>query len=262
MWMAGKYGVFARYLEPGAMKFLARLKITPGLHMLDIACGTGKLALQAARAGAIVTGVDIASNMVADAIARATAEDLPARFDEGDAEELPYEDASFDLVVSLIGAMFAPRPQRVAAEMVRVCRPGGRIVMGNWTPQGVMGQMFKIHARYAPPPPGIPPPVLWGDEETVRDRFRRHSIAELHIAHRLYPIRYPFGVSEVIAFYHTYYGPTRRVFEALNTEGQAALLRDLEQHWSTHNHATDGTVHIVAEYLEINMRRTADLGGA
>ncbi|MDA1108100.1 MAG: class I SAM-dependent methyltransferase [Proteobacteria bacterium] len=257
MWMAGDYGTFSRYLEPGAMKFFARLTVTPGLRMLDIACGAGQLALPAARAGAEVTGLDIASNLIAQARARAGAEDLPAHFDEGDAEQLPYADGSFNLVVSLIGAMFAPRPERVAAEMVRVCRPGGRIVMGNWTAQGLIGEMFKINARYVPPPPGLPSPLLWGDEATVRERLR-NGIADIQLTRRPYPIRYPFGVAELVEFYRTYYGPTQRAFEALDEPGQAALRRDLEQHWSSYNRATDGTVHVESEYLEVVAPRGAD----
>lgn len=256
-WMAGNFCVLAHYFEPGAMKFLARLQITPGLHMLDVACGSGKLALPAARAGAHVTGIDTADSLIADAVARATAEDLPAHFDEGSADDLPYEDESFDLVVSLIGAMFTPRPQQVAAEMVRVCRVGGHIVMGNWTPQGAMGKMLGIIARYSPLPPGMSPPALWGDEETVRDRFN-HGVTGMDLKRRLYPIHYPFSVPEMVEFYRVHYHPAQQAFQSLDAQGQAALRRELEQHWTAHNHSTDGLVHIMAEYLEIHMQRVAD----
>ena len=190
-WMAGDYGHFAQYLEPGALEFLARLPIRAETSVLDVACGAGQLAIPAARAGARVTGVDIATNSIEQARARAQAEGVDARFDEGDAEMLPYEDASFDLVVSLIGAMFAPRPERVAAELVRVCRPGGRIVMGNWTPEGFVGRMFKIIGKHVPPPPLMPSPLLWGDEATVRERLQ-DGVAELHLTERRYPFHYPF----------------------------------------------------------------------
>src|SRR5918997_4440096 len=170
-WMAGDYGTFAKYLEPGALEFLERLPVQAGTEMLDVAGGGGQISVPAARAGARVTGVDIATNSIEQARARAQDEGLDARFDEGDAEMLPYEDASFDLVVSLIGAMFAPRPDRVAAELVRVCRPGGRVVMANWTPEGHVGQMFKIIGQHVPPPPLMASPVKWGDEATVRERF-------------------------------------------------------------------------------------------
>lgn len=151
-WMAGDYGHFAKYLEPGALEFLARLAVAPGTRMLDVGCGAGQIAIPAARAGVRVTGVDIALNSIEQARARALAESLDIRFDEGDAEMLAFDDGSFDLVVSLIGAMFAPRPERVAAELIRVCRPAGRIVMANWTPEGFVGQMFKTIGKHVPPP--------------------------------------------------------------------------------------------------------------
>ncbi len=249
-WMAGDYGIFAKYLEPGALEFFARLEITPGARVLDVGCGAGQLALPAARAGAIVTGVDIATNLIEQARARAEAEGLVIRFDEGDAEQLPYADATFDIVLSLIGAMFAPRPERVAAEMVRVCRPGGRILMVNWTPSGFVGQMFKTSGKHVPPPAGMPSPVLWGDEATVRERLR-DGVRDMQLARRLYPFKYPFAPPEVVEFYRTYYGPTQRAFGALDAQGQAALRRDLEQLWSEHNRATDGATHIESEYLEV-----------
>jgi SAM-dependent methyltransferase len=190
-WMAGDYGTFAKYLEPSAMEFLARLDVQPGTRMLDVACGAGQISVPAARAGARVTGVDIATSSIEQARARAQDEGLDARFEEGDAEMLPYENASFDVVASLFGAMFAPRPDRVAAELVRVCRPGGRIVMGNWTPGGFVGQMFKVIGRHVPPPALMPSPLLWGDEATVRERLHE-GVAELRLTKRRYPFRYPF----------------------------------------------------------------------
>ena len=158
-WMAGDYGHFAKELEPGALEFLSRLSVTPGTRLLDVGCGAGQTAIPAARAGARVTGVDIAANLIEQARARAKAEGLDVRFDEGDAEALAYDDGSFDLVISLIGAMFAPRPDRVAAELVRVCRSGGRIVMANWTAEGFVGQMFKTIGNHVPPPPLMPSPA-------------------------------------------------------------------------------------------------------
>jgi SAM-dependent methyltransferase len=250
-WMSGDYGHFAKYLEPGAMEFLGRLPIQAGTRMLDVACGAGQISIPAARAGARVTGVDIATNSIEQARARAQAEGLDARFDEGDAEMLPYEDASFDVVASLFGAMFAPRPERVAAELVRVCRPDGRIVMGNWTPEGFIGQMFKIIGKHVPPPPLMPSPLLWGDEATVRERLR-DGVAELHLTKRGYPFYYPFPPSDVVEHFRTYYGPTNRAFTALDDAGQVALRRDLEQLWTEHNSDTDGmTTSIESEYLEV-----------
>jgi SAM-dependent methyltransferase len=249
-WMSGDYGHFAKYLEPGALDFLARLAVAPGTRMLDVACGAGQIAIPAARAGIRVTGIDIASNLIEQARERAKAEGVEVRFDEGDAEMLPYEDSAFDLVVSLIGAMFAPRPERVAAELVRVCRPGGRIVMANWTPEGHVGQMFKIIGKHVPPPPLMASPLKWGDDATVRERFH-DGIAKLETTKRLYPMPYPFPPSDVVEFFRVYYGPTNRAFSALDEAGQSALRQDLEKLWADNNRAGDNSTHVEAEYLEV-----------
>ncbi len=249
-WMSGDYGHFAQYLEPGALEFLERLSVAPGTRMLDVACGAGQIAIPAARSGVRVTGIDIASNLIEQARARAAAEGLDARFEEGDAEMLPCEDAAFDLVVSLIGAMFAPRPERVAAELLRVCRPGGRIAMANWTPEGHVGQMFKIIGKHVPPPPLMVSPVKWGDEATVRERLG-NGTTRVDVTRRLYPMRYPFPPGEVVEFFRAYYGPTNRAFAALDTAGQTALRQDLEQLWTENNRASDGTTDVEAEYLEV-----------
>jgi SAM-dependent methyltransferase len=249
-WEAGDYAHFATYLLPGALEFLERLAIWPGIKMLDVACGAGQIALPAARAGANVTGIDLASKLVAQARDRARAEGLQIRFEQGDAEDLPYEHGSFDLVVSLIGAMFAPRPERVAAELTRVCKPGGRIVMANWTPEGFVGQMFKTIGKHVPPPPLMAPPPKWGDEATVRGRFR-DGVAELSLARRMYPFSYPFPPAKVVEFYREFYGPTNRAFAALDEGRQAVLRKDLEALWTQHNEATDGGTRYGGEYLEV-----------
>ena len=249
-WMSGDYGHFATYLEAGAMEFLSRIRIEPGARILDVACGAGQTAIPMARAGAKVTGVDIATNLIEQARARVQAENLDARFEEGDAEMLPYRDGSFDIVVSLIGAMFAPRPELVAAELKRVCRPGGKIIMGNWTPSGFVGEMFKMMGKYVPPPAVMAPPVKWGEGEIVRQRFT-DGISHLRLSRHLYPFRYPFSPAEVVEFFRLYYGPTNKAFAALDAEKQSALRRDLEQLWAEHNTATDGTTLVLAEYLEV-----------
>jgi SAM-dependent methyltransferase len=249
-WMSGDYGTFAKYLEPGAMEFLERISVPAGAEMLDVACGAGQISIPAARAGARVTGVDIATNSIEQARARAQDEGLDARFEEGDAEELPYGDASFDLVASLIGAMFAPRPDRVASELVRVCRPGGRIAMGNWTPEGFVGQMFKVIGGHVPPPALMPSPLLWGDEATVRGRLS-DGVAELTLTKRRYPFHYPFPPAEVVEHFRTYYGPMNRAFNTLDEAGGDALRGDLERLWTEHNTGTDGTTRYDSEYLEV-----------
>src|SRR5215211_739334 len=237
-WTSGDYGHFATYLEAGALDFLSRINIEPGARVLDVACGAGQTAIPMSRAGAKVTGIDIATNLIEQARARAQAENLDARFDEGDAEMLPYSDGSFDIIVSLIGAMFAPRPELVAAELKRVCRPGGKIIMGNWTPTGFVGQMFKTQGKHVPPPAVMAPPVKWGDEEIVRERFK-DGISHLKLSRYLYPFRYPFPPADVVEFFRAYYGPTHKAFAALNSEKQDSLRQDLEKLWTEHNTATD-----------------------
>ncbi len=248
-WMAGDYDRFSRYMENDASQFYERLNVPPGCHLLDVACGSGQLALLAARDGVKVTGVDIASNLVERARMRAQAAGLPARFEEADAEALPFEDGSFDVVTSLIGAMFAPRPELVARELLRVCCPGGTIAMGNWTPQGFVGQMFKTIARFIAPS-GMPSPLLWGEEATVRERLGG-GVSNLNFARRLYMFNYPFPPSEVVDFFRLYYGPTNRAFASLDEDGRKKLHCQLETLWSSHNLAGCGLTVVTAEYLEV-----------
>lgn len=249
-WMAGDFGKIAEYSSKEAANFVARLDIQPGTKVLDVACGTGNLAIPAARSGAQVTGVDIAPNLLEQARKRAAAEKLSVIFDEGDAEQLPYADGEFDLVMSMYGAMFAPRPELVAAELKRVCRSGGKIAMANWTKEGFVGNNFAINSRHVPPPQGIPAPVLWGDEATVRDRLE-DGASSITTTRRMLAFDYPFPPKDVVAFFREYFGPTSTAFARLDPSGQAALAADLEQLWSEHNQ-TDGQGTLVfAEYLEV-----------
>lgn len=254
MWMSGDYAKFATYLVDGAMEFLAFSDITPGTKVLDVACGAGQTAIPMARSGNQVTGLDIAGNLIEVARKRARAEGLQIQFDEGDAEHLPYETGSFDVVFSLIGAMFAPQPLLVADELARVCRPGGRIIMGNWTPGGFVGQMFKTMAAHVPPPQGIPAPTLWGDEAVIRARLGKY-VSELQLTRRMYPFKYPFGPAEVVEFFRAYYGPTNRAFSTMDADGQAVLRHDLEQLWSRHNQSANGSLYLESEYLEVQAVR-------
>jgi ubiquinone/menaquinone biosynthesis C-methylase UbiE len=248
-WMAGDYDRFSRYMENGARDFYERLDTAPGVHFLDVACGSGQLALIAAREGLEVTGVDIARNLVERARERAQAEALPARFEEADAEALPFEDASFDIVASLVGAMFAPRPDLVAQELLRVCSPGGTIAMVNWTPQGFIGQMFKAVSKFIAPS-GMPAPVLWGDEATVRERLGE-GLSDLSMVRRHYTFSYPFPPSEVVEFFRLYYGPTTQAFASLDANDGESLRRELEALWTSHNRAGVGSTTVFAEYLEV-----------
>jgi SAM-dependent methyltransferase len=218
--------------------------------MLDVACGSGQLALVGARRGARVTGVDIATNSIAAARGRAAAEGLAARFDEGDAEALPYADASFDMVTTMYGAMFAPRPELVAREMLRVCRPAGTVAMANWTKEGFVGKMFATIGRYVPPPP-MPSPLLWGDESVVRERFG-DGVSALRLTRVDYRFDYPFSPAGTVEFFRQYYGPATRSFAALGEAEQASLRAELTELWASRNLATasDRTV-VDGEYLEI-----------
>jgi SAM-dependent methyltransferase len=249
IWTAGDYDRFSRFMDDGAREFYERLNIAPSCKLLDVACGSGQLALMAARDGIDVTGVDIAGNLVERARTRAQAERLSAHFEEADAEALPFDDASFDVVTSLIGAMFAPRPQLVAQEMLRVCVPGGTIAMANWTLQGFIGQMFMAVSKFIAPS-GMPAPVLWGDENTVRERLG-HGLSELSLTRRQYLFDYPFPPSEVVEFFRLYYGPTNRAFASLDAEGQARLRQELEALWAAHNRGGADCTLVFAEYLEV-----------
>ena len=249
IWTAGDYDRFSRFMESSAREFYERLTIAPGSQLLDVGCGSGQFALMAAKDGIEVTGVDLADNLVERARARAQAEGLRACFEEADAESLPFEDASFDVVVSLIGAMFAPRPELVARELLRVCVPGGTIAMANWTPQGFIGQMFKAVSKFIAPS-GMPSPVLWGDETTVRERLG-HGLSPLSLTKRQYLFSYPFPPAEVVEFFRLYYGPANRAFASLDAEGQAQLRHELEALWTVHNRAGAGCTTVFAEYLEV-----------
>jgi SAM-dependent methyltransferase len=254
-WIAGDFGQIAKMTAPGAEEFISRLNLTPGLKVLDVACGTGNLAVPAARAGASVTGVDIAPNLLEQGRERANSEGLQVQFDEGDAENLQYNDASFDAVVTMFGAMFAPRPELVAAELKRVCRPGGFIAMANWTPTGFVGKMFKTVSSHVPPPPGLQPPVLWGDDATVRERLSE-GVSKLETRPRQISLAYPFSPADVVEHFRNYFGPAQKAFDALDENGQATLRQDLELLWSSHNQATDGTTRVDGEYLEVIATRS------
>lgn len=248
-WMSGDYPQIAHFTEGTAQAFIDRLRLQPGSKVLDVACGNGNLAIPAAKAGAVVTGIDIAPNLLDQARERAVREGVDIQFDEGDAEDLPYEAGVFDLVISMFGAMFAPRPEIVASELCRVCRHGGHIAMANWTPAGLIGELFKTVGKHVAPPRGVSP-LLWGDETVVRRRLAEwaNEISTTVLGTRL---DLPFSIPETVEFYRRNYGPTLRAFAALADPAQAALRHDMEDLYARHNQATDGTTNVIAEYLEI-----------
>jgi ubiquinone/menaquinone biosynthesis C-methylase UbiE len=254
-WMDGDYATFAQYMEPGAREVLRQWDIRPGERVLDVACGAGQTAIPAAEAGAHVTGVDIATNLIAAARERAARQGVAVRFEAGDAEQLPCDTASFDTLITMFGAMFAPRPERVVHELARVCKPGGRLRMANWTAQGMSGQMFRTVAAHVPPPAGAAPPVLWGEEETVRERLGE-DFTDITLTRRIYPAwSYPFSVAQLVDFFRTWFGPVKRAFAALDDEGQKSLRDALEANFAAHNMATDGTVRLGSEYLDVYATR-------
>ena len=254
-WIAGDFGEIAKSIAAGAEEFVERLNVAPGMKVLDVACGTGNLALPAARKGADVTGVDIAPNLIEQAQANAAAEGLNAKFEVGDAEAMPYADGEFDVVMTMFGAMFAPRPDVTAGELIRVCKPRGRIAMANWTGGAFTGQMFKTNAKHVPPPQGMPSPLLWADETAVRERFGE-GVSDLQMTKRPITFTYPFGPAEVVEHFRKFFGPTQKAFESLDEAGQDALRNDLVQLWTEFNHANDGTTRVTSEYLEVVAVRT------
>lgn len=249
-WIAGDFGVIAKSIEAGGEEFIERLGLKPGMRVLDVACGTGNTAIPAAKAGADVTGVDIAPNLIEQAQARAEAEGVKAVFEVGDAEAMTYADGEFDVVSTMFGAMFAPRADVTASELKRVCKSGGLITMANWTPEAFTGQMFKTNAKHVPPPPGMDPPLKWGMEDVIRERFA-DGISNLEM--RRVPITFHFDMppADVVEHFRKFFGPTQKAFESLDADGQAALRRDLEDLWTENNHATDGTTQVQSEYLEV-----------
>ena len=249
-WTSGDFGRIARGYELGSAQFITRLGLSPNERVLDIATGTGNLAIPAARAGARVTGVDIAPNLVTQAKARAAAEGLTIRFDVGDAESLCYDDGEFDTAVSMFGAMFAARPERAASELLRVVRAGGRIAMANWTPSSFIGEMFRTTARYAPPPADLPSPLLWGTEQAARERLGA-GVASVTLTRRIMTFEYALDPAGVVNEFIQWYGPTLRAMASLDDAARAALRTELEALWSDHNRATDGTTRVQSEYLEV-----------
>jgi ubiquinone/menaquinone biosynthesis C-methylase UbiE len=248
-WEAGDFSEVAKHIETTAEAFVERLDIKPGMKVLDVACGSGNLAIIAAQKGADVTGIDIADNLVEAAKKRAEKLGLDIKFEQGDAEALPYDDNSFDLVMTMYGAMFAPRPDVTANELVRVCKKGGTIAMANWTPTGFAGQMFKLGGKYVPPP-NMPPPVLWGVPDEVAARFG-DKVTDLKTTPRLADMVFEYGPAEVAEHFKTYFGPTVMALKAMGEEKHADFTNDLVNIWSENNTKTDGSTLVKSEYLEV-----------
>jgi ubiquinone/menaquinone biosynthesis C-methylase UbiE len=262
LWEKGDFTQIAESMRESGEELVGKLGITDGLAVLDLGCGDGTTAVPEAQLGADVLGVDIASKLVAAGNARAEALGLTnLRFQEGDASDLhELGEAQFDLVVSIFGAMFAPKPFDVAKEMVRVTKPGGRIVMGNWIPNDptLVAQILKISSSYSPPPPeGFVSPMTWGVEENVIERFTHAGVPEERISfdRDSYTFNYPATPSELLAVFRSYYGPTMNAFEAAASNGgEADLQGELETLFNEQNTSGDAT-SIPATFLRVTVKK-------
>lgn len=264
LWEKGDFTRIADTMRESGAALVAKLGITKGLKVLDLGCGDGTTAIPEAKLGAIVSGVDIASNLVEAGNKRAKAEGLTnISFQEGDATDLhELKDESFDLVVSVFGVMFAPKPFDVAREMVRVTRPGGRIIMGNWIPGDptLVAQILRISSAYTPPPPeGFISPMLWGIESHVVERFGKAGIPKENISfiNDQFTFNAPYPPAEFVNRFRDYYGPTMNAFEAAEKNGKASdLQRELEELFNSQNQSTDkNTTSITATFLRVTVKR-------
>ncbi len=262
LWEKGDFTRLAENMRESGAALVAKLGITKGLSVLDLGCGDGTTAIPAAKLGATVLGVDIARNLVEAGNIRAKAEGLTnCTFQHGDATDLhELKDQTFDLVVSIFGAMFAPKPVEVAKEMVRVTRPGGRIVMGNWIPGDptLVAQVLKISSAYTPPPPeGFVSPMLWGIEKHVIERFGEAGVAEENISFSkdTFVFNAPYQPVEFLHTFKNYYGPTMNAFEAAEKNGKARDLQDeLEVLFTNQNQSrTANTTSIPATFLRVTV---------
>lgn len=264
LWEKGNFCKIAETMRESGAALVSKLGNLNGLSVLDLGCGDGTTAIPEAKGGAHVLGVDIASNLVEAGNRRAKAEGLThCTFQEGDACQLTgLQDQSFDLVVTIFGAMFAPKPMDVAREMVRVTRKGGRIVMGNWIPGDptLVAQILKISSAYTPPPPeGFVSPMLWGVEANVVERFVNAGVAKENISfsRETFTFHAPYAPAEFVDHFRKYYGPTMNAFEAAEKNGKAAdLQRELETLFNSQNKSTDKTKTVIsATYLQVTVIR-------
>ena len=253
VWMSGDFHAIARSYAGGAEEFVERLRLRPSESVLDVACGSGNLAIPAARVGACVTGVDIAPNLIAQARLEARTAGCVVAFEIGNVEALPYAEQQFDTTVSMFGAMFAYRPERVVRELLRVTRHGGRVAMANWTPDGFTGQLLRAHDALIPPPPGVPSPLDWGVEDEVRARFGS-GVSSLTCTRRTLELRFPFPPAAVAELFANCYGPTVATLRGCDPEGASRLREELTRLFQQHTVATDGGTTVVAEYLDVQGR--------
>lgn len=248
-WTAGDYSVVGTTLQIVGESLCEAIDLRAGARVLDVAAGNGNASLAAARRGCDVVAVDYVPALLDRARARAGAECLAIEFKEADAEALPFPDNSFDVVLSTFGVMFTPDQEQAARELMRVCKPGGKIGLANWTPASLIGELFKLIGRYAPPPAGVKSPALWGNDTRIREIFgNKASVISAVCKHFVFRYR---SAEHWLNVFRTYYGPMLKTFSALPAEKQGDLARDLTELAERFNRGGDGALIAPSEYLEV-----------
>ncbi|MGT2432075.1 methyltransferase domain-containing protein [Cupriavidus basilensis] len=252
-WSAGNYAVVGTTLQIVGENLCEALDLRSGARVLDVAAGNGNATLAAARRWCEVTSTDYVPALLEAGRVRAQAEGHTIKFQEADAENLPFPDASFDVVMSTFGVMFTPNQEQAASELARVCKPRGRIGLANWTPESFIGQVFKTIGKYIPPAPGVRSPALWGTAAALDTLFGETARA-IHTATRQFTFRY-HSPAHFLEIFRTYYGPMNKAFGALDAEKQAAFEQDLLALIGSRNRSGDGTLVLPSEYLEVVIER-------
>lgn len=248
-WATGDYARIGNPLVIMGESLCEAADVHAGERVLDVATGSGNTAISAARRFCETSGVDYVPELIEYARQRAGIEGMRITFEVGDAEALPYPEAAFDVVLSTVGVMFAPDQEQTASELLRVCRPGGRIGLANWVPDGFIGSMFRTVGKHFPPPAGIKPPPLWGTEERLQELFG-DGVSSLETTRRTYVFRYP-SAGYFIEYFRSYYGPMNRAFESLGPDGREALEGDLGELIAEWNVSGDETAVLPSDYLEV-----------
>lgn len=253
-WSSGDYAVVGNTLQIVGEMLCEAVDLRGGQKVLDVAAGSGNATLAAARRFGEVVSTDYVGALLEHGRARAEAERFPVVFKEADAEALPFANAAFDVVLSTFGVMFTPHQEKAAAEMLRVCKPGGKIGLANWTPESFIGQIFKTIGKYVPPAPGVKSPALWGTQNRLEALFAAHG--EIDIATRVFAFRYK-SRTHWLDIFRSYYGPVLKTFEALDPTDRAGLEKDIHELIDRLNVARDGTVVVPSEYLEVVITKTS-----
>jgi ubiquinone/menaquinone biosynthesis C-methylase UbiE len=248
MWASGDFHAVATLIQPVADELCEAVDLQAGWQVLDVACGSGNAAIAAARCGCEVVGIDYVPSLLARGRTRVEAEGVTVDLLEGDAESIPFPAASFDAVVSVYGSMFTPNHGKAATELTRVCRPGGRIGLATWTPDGFIGEMLRTVAGHVPPPTGVPSPLLWGTKQYVGGLFGE-EVASLSCTEQTFTFRFR-SAEAFVEYFRTFYGPTVKAFDAVDEAGADVLFADLVGLVRRHARTTNGAVAVPATWLE------------